>query len=88
MRFHKILFQKDTELSILKNKNVLFLKKKLSHCQFQNKKALFDHPIFSEGFGLEQISIFSKSQFCRRLNGNILGKVILHPNSTKNATNA
>jgi hypothetical protein len=37
----------------LKNKKVLFLKKKnLSRCQYQNKKALFTNPIFSEGFGM------------------------------------
>ena len=42
------------QLSILKNKKVLFLKKYfLSHCQYQNKKALFADPIFSEGFALE-----------------------------------
>ena len=36
----------------LKNKNVLFLKKYfLGRCQYQNKKALFTDPIFSEGFG-------------------------------------
>ena len=40
------------QLSILKNKKVLFLKKYfLSRCQYQNKKALFTDPIFSEGFG-------------------------------------
>ena len=40
------------QLSILKNKKVLFLKKKiLGRCQYQNKKALFTDPIFSEGFG-------------------------------------
>ena len=39
------------QLSTLKNKKVLFLKKFLSRCQYQNKKTLFTDPIFSEGFG-------------------------------------
>ena len=39
------------QLSILKNKKVLILKNFfLDHCQYQNKKALFTDPIFSEGF--------------------------------------
>ena len=40
------------QLSILKNKKVLLIKKNLSHCQNQNKKALFTDSIFREGFGL------------------------------------
>ena len=56
MRFHEILFQTDAEnFSLLscKTKKVLLLKKyDLGHCQYQNKKALFTDPIFSEGFGL------------------------------------
>ena len=40
------------QLSILKNKKVLSLKKYfLSRCQYQNKKALFTDSIFREGFG-------------------------------------
>ena len=33
-----------------------FIPKKifLGYCQYQNKKALFTDPIFSEGFGLQQ----------------------------------
>ena len=27
----------------------------LSHCQYQNKKALFTDPIFSEGFGYHML---------------------------------
>ena len=39
------------QLSILQNKKVLSLKKYfLGHCQYQNKKALFTDPIFSEGW--------------------------------------
>ena len=39
------------QLSILKNKKVLFLEKIfLSCCQYLNKKALFTDQIFSEGF--------------------------------------
>ena len=35
----------------MKNKKVLFLKYEfLGRCQYQNKKALFSDPIFSEGF--------------------------------------
>ena len=48
----------------------------------------FSEKLNFKDIGLEQISIFSKSQFCRRLNGNFLEKVILHPHLTKNATNA
>ena len=56
VRFHEILFQTDAkkfQLFILKNKKVLFQKEKifLGRCQYQNKKALFTDPIFSEGFG-------------------------------------
>ena len=40
------------QLSILKNKKVLFLKKNLSRCQYQNKKALFTDSIFLKVFGL------------------------------------
>ena len=39
--------------SILKKKKVLYLKKIfLGCCQYQNKKALFTDPIFSEGFAV------------------------------------
>jgi hypothetical protein len=34
-------------------KKKIFLKKDLSRCQYQNKKALFTDPIFSEGFGFD-----------------------------------
>ena len=40
-----------SQLFILKNKKVLFFKKNLSRCQYQNKNDLFTDPIFSEGFG-------------------------------------
>ena len=41
------------QLSILKNKKVLFQKKYfLGRCQYQNKKAFFTDPIFSEGLVL------------------------------------
>ena len=53
MRFHEILFQTDSESFsfLLEKQKVLFLKKrKLSRCQYQNEKALFTDPIFSEGF--------------------------------------
>ena len=54
MRFNEILFQTNSEklqLSILKNKKYF-----LSPCQYQNKKALFTDPIFSEGFGIYLIA--------------------------------
>ena len=39
----------------LENKKVLFLKKyDLGGSQYQNKKALFTDPIFSDGFGFQQ----------------------------------
>ena len=44
------------QLSILKNKKVLSLKKHFcGRCQYQNKTALFTDPIFSEGFGLARL---------------------------------
>ena len=55
VRFHEILFQTDSEsFSFLSWKTKKFYSPKkifLSHCQYQNKKALFTDPIFSEGFG-------------------------------------
>ena len=30
-------------------------KKKLSHCQYQNKKALLTNPVISEGFGFNLV---------------------------------
>ena len=49
------------KIRYLKDKKVLFIKKYfLGHCQYQNKKALFTDPIFSEGF---EVSIISKLNF-------------------------
>ena len=42
VRFHKILFQTDAES---------FIPKKI----YQNKKALFTDPIFSDGFGQSEL---------------------------------
>ena len=43
--------------SILKNKKGLVLKKYLlSRCQYQNKKALFTYPIFSEAFEFKYLN--------------------------------
>ena len=56
MRFHEILFKQILKVSALyleKRKSFIPKKKKLSHCQYQNKKALFTDPIFSDGFGWE-----------------------------------
>jgi hypothetical protein len=48
------------QLSILKNKKSFIPKKNvfLSRCQYQNKKALFTEPIFSEGFGIREVKVF------------------------------
>ena len=54
MRFHEILFQTDAEnFSFLSYKTKSFIPKKydLGRSQYQNKKALFTDPIFSDGFG-------------------------------------
>ena len=48
------------QLSILKNKKVLFLKKNFGRCQYQNKQALFADPIFSEGFDWKYQLWFSR----------------------------
>ena len=56
MRFHEIHFQTDAEnfsFQSLKQKN--FIPKKrydLVRSQYQNKKALFTDPIFSDGFDI------------------------------------
>ena len=62
VRFHKILFQTDAEsFNFLSWKKKIFLKKYfLGRCQYQNKKALFTDPIFSEGFGLQYITFHLK----------------------------
>ena len=53
-------------------KQVLFLKKYfLSRCQYQNKKALFTDPIFSEGFGPDfniEFSVTCRAGICNRRN--------------------
>ena len=54
MRFHEILFQTDAEISTFyleKQKSFISKKIFLGRCSYQNKKALFTDPIFSEGFG-------------------------------------
>ena len=65
--FHEILSQTMLKVSAFyleKQKKVLFLKKDfLSNCQYQNKKALFTDPIFSEGFAqaLEMKAILKRN---------------------------
>ena len=52
----EIQFQTDAKtFSILSWKTKKFYSKKniLSHCQYQNKKAVFTDPIFGEGFGCD-----------------------------------
>jgi hypothetical protein len=53
-----MVFQTDSE--ILKNKKSFIPIKKyfLSNCQYQNEKALFTDPIFSEGFGRNDLKNF------------------------------
>ena len=48
LRFHEILFQTDA----VRQKSFIPKKYDLGCCQYQNKKALFTDPIFSDGFGL------------------------------------
>ena len=49
MRDHEILFQ-GSAFYLEKRKSFISKKKLLGHCQYQNKKALFTDPIFSECF--------------------------------------
>ena len=53
-RFHEIFFKQILKVSAfyLQKQKVIFYFF-FSHCQYQNKKALFTDPIFSEGFGLD-----------------------------------
>ena len=55
MRFQEILFQTDAEnfsyLSYKAKKFYFLIKYDLACSQYQNKKALFTDPIFSDGFG-------------------------------------
>ena len=53
-----------------KQKSFISGKKNLSRCQYQNKKALFTDPIFSEGFDLK----VRKSQ----------NEIVLSSNTSKN----
>ena len=55
--FMKFFFKQILKVSafyLIKTKKGLLLKKSLSHCWYQNKKALFTNPIFSEGFGFRK----------------------------------
>ena len=57
MRFHEILFQ--TAFYLEKQKSFIPKKKSfLGRCQYQNKKAVFTDPIFSEGFAVHYILIY------------------------------
>ena len=63
VRFQEIFFSKrfwNFQLSILKNKNVLSLKKAVS-CQYQNEKTLFTDPIFSESFAYALVMSLSQT---------------------------
>ena len=67
---------------MLKNKKVLFLKKIfLGRSQYQNKKALFTDPIFSEGFGFRHQFL----SVCSTLQEHAL-KMCLGPTSSITAT--
>ena len=53
----KFFFKKFLKVSpFYLEKQVLFLKENLNHCQYQNKKALFTNPIFSQGFGSNRVA--------------------------------
>ena len=52
--FTKFSFKQMLKVSafyLQKQKSLIPKKVFLSHCQYQNKKALYTDPIFSEGFG-------------------------------------
>ena len=56
----KFCFQQMLKVSafyLQKRKSVIPSKKILRYCQYQNKKALFTDPIFSEGFGVNQLKV-------------------------------
>jgi hypothetical protein len=56
VRFHEKKFKQILKVSAFyleKQKSFIPKKKILSRCQYQNKKALFTDPIFSEGFGID-----------------------------------
>ena len=58
VRFRGILFQTDAESFSFEKQKSFIPKKKLSRCQYQNKKAFFTDPIFSEGFWEKYLHIF------------------------------
>ena len=58
------------KVSNLKNKKVLSPKKYfLSRSQYQNKKALFTDPVFSEGFDPNALGIWQTNEFfsCKKI---------------------
>ena len=68
MRIHEILLQTDAEsFSFLSLKSKKFYSLKnyfLGRCQYQNKKALFTDPIFSDGFdfyNVANLAIYGRS---------------------------
>ena len=59
MRFHEFSFLTDAEnFSFVSWKQKSFIPKKydLGRSQYQNKKALFTDPIFSDSFGLQLVN--------------------------------
>ena len=57
LRFHEILFEQMLKISVfylIKQKSFIPKKYNLGSSQYQNKKALFTDPIFSNGFGFQQ----------------------------------
>ena len=54
MKFYFKQILKVSAFYLEKQKHFIPKKKMLSRCQYQNKKALFTDPIFSQGFGFNQ----------------------------------
>jgi hypothetical protein len=55
MKFFFKQIRKVLAFYLEKQKSFINKKKNLSRCQYQNKKALFSDPIFSEGFAGDKI---------------------------------
>ena len=54
---------------LVKQKNFIPKKNFLGRCQYQNKKALFTDPIFSEGFGVFYSPVLTLGSVCGLLTG-------------------
>jgi hypothetical protein len=76
--FTKFFFKQILKVSAfyLEKQKIIISKKKLSHCQYQNNKAWFTDPIFSEGLG-EKVVILSTNccHFVNMLYQNIFSSI-------------